>query len=181
MNFVSDLKKVAIAALLVGVATVASAQDEAPERIASVDVERAVLQTDAAKKMIEEFKTQKTVAELYEDFDEKRNAYEAAAEKYAKDRAVMSETKRAEAELELNNMREDLQYTGNKLTKNEEAIKQQIMQQSYQAALQVIENIIKEQEIGLLLRSGAGSSVISASKKYDLTNQVTERLNQISK
>lgn len=156
----------------------AMAEGESAGRIAVVDIERAIMQTDPAKKAIEEFKKQKTVAELYEDFDAKRKAYEKAAEDYTKNRAVMSDSKRAEAEIELNNMREDVQYAGNKIRKNEESLTKQILQQSLQAGAQVVQNIVKEQGIGLLLRIESGA-VAHADPSYDITNQVTERLNQI--
>jgi len=48
--------------------------------IAVVDVERAIIQTDSAKKVIDEFKEQPSV----KDFDKKRKAYEKAVEEYKK-------------------------------------------------------------------------------------------------
>ena len=150
-------------------------------KIAVVNLERAIMQTDVAKKAIKEFKSQKTISELYKDFEKKSEVYEKAAEKYSKDRAVMSKSKLEEAEIELSSLAEDRQYAASKLQKNEDSLSQQIMQQILPASSQVVENIVREQKIGLLLRSGSGGAVLSADSSYDISNQVTERLNQLIK
>lgn len=164
--------------LLLLISTGANAQEGG--KIAVVDLERAIMQTDIAKKAIKEFKNQKTISELYKDFDDKKAVYEKSAEKYSKDRAVMSKSKLEEAEIALSNLAEDAQYAASKLQKNTDALRQQIIQQNLQASSQVIENIVKEQKIGLLLRAGSGA-VAHADSSYDISNQVTERLNQLSK
>lgn len=174
------LKAITIISLAAFFASSVLAEDSGLGRIAVVSIERAILQTDPAKKALEEYRSQKTISEQIKDFEAKRDAYEKKAEDYTKNRAVMSDTKRAEEELELANMTEDLQYVRNKILKSEEAVTKQILQQISPASAQVLENIVKEQAIGLLLRWESGA-VIHADSGYDITNQLTERLNQMVK
>ena len=80
--------------------------------------------------------------------------------------------------LALRSMEQDLQFTQKKLQEAQQGVQQQIVQLFYARALRITENIVDEQAIELLLNVESGA-VIHASDKYDITAQVTERLNQI--
>jgi len=180
MAHVSKLHALTVRALLIIVSffMLSNAHAESAGKIAVVDLQLAVMQTTAAQKSLEEFKKQKTVSEDLKSFEGDTKAYQKAREKYEKNRAVMSDSKRAEAVAELRSMEEDLQHTGTKLQKAERAFQQQVIQKFAQDALRITENIVKEQSIGLLLGRDSGA-VMHATADYDITNQVTERLNKL--
>lgn len=147
-------------------------------KIAVVDIPRAAMQTEFARKQMEEFRKQKTISEDIAELESGEAEYKKAREKLAKDRAIMSETKVNEAIMEIRSLEQDLQHTQKKLQEARQGVQQQIVQLFYGRALNITQNIVDEQAIELLLNVESGA-VIHASAKYDITPQVTERLNQI--
>ena len=147
--------------------------------IAVVNLQLAVLQTEVA---------QKRLKELEEEPDFKKNIEEAEAleielkeliETYQKERAVMSAQKRAEEEKRFREKQQDLNYIANKIQQTQKEIVDKIIESQSQNLNTVLNNLVEEQGIGLLLRAGPGGSVLHADKSYDISLQVTERLNQI--
>tara|TARA_B100002019_G_scaffold130121_1_gene111877 strand:- start:1715 stop:2263 length:549 start_codon:yes stop_codon:yes gene_type:complete len=147
--------------------------------IAVVNLQVAVLQTEIA---------QSKLKELEEEPDFKKNIDEAEAlEKelkelignYQKERAVMSAQKRSEEEKRFREKQQDLNYIANKIQQAQKEIVDKIIESQSQNLNTVLNNLVEEQGIGLLLRAGPGGSVLHADKSYDISLQVTERLNQI--
>lgn len=91
----------------------------------------------------------------------------------------MSAQKRAEEEKRFREKQQDLNYIANKIQQAQKEIVDKIIESQSQNLNTVLNNLVEEQDIGLLLRAGPGGSVLHADKSYDISLQVTERLNQI--
>lgn len=144
--------------------------------IAVVDLQRAVLQTERAQKDLEQLKEQDDFKENLKNYEQLGKEYRLIAEKYAKDRAVMSAEKREEEERRLIDKEQDLKYLGGKLQQAQKEWGEKIMKEVGPDVQLVLENLVKEQKIELLLRA-APAVVLHVGASYDITDQVTERLN----
>ena len=100
-------------------------------------------------------------------------------ETYQKDRAVMSAEKRGDEEKRIIDKQKDLQYIAGKLQQAQQDLIERAMDEQAEAVKRVLQNLVEEQSIGMLLRADAGGIVMHADRSYDISAQVTERLNQI--
>ena len=177
------LKKIVIACqavvvlmALTLVSVAGAAEDDS--RIAVVDIQRAILLTEKAKQKLEELKNQADFKANFERIESLKTEYETMVEKYTKDRAVMSAEKREEEERRILDKQQDMKYVASKLQQAEKEYVQSVMQDFGSSTEKVLQNIVKEQNIGLLLRSDS-RAVMHADISYDITEQVVERLNAI--
>ncbi len=154
----------------------ASAEDKG--RIAVVDIQRAILLTEKARAKLEDLKKQADFKANLESIESLQKEYETMVEKYTKDRAVMSAEKREEEERRILDKQQDMKYVASKLQQAEKEYVQSVVQEFGGSTEEVLKNIVKEQNIGLLLRSD-GRAVLHADESYDITEQVVERLNAI--
>ena len=145
-------------------------------KIAVVDLQRAVLQTERAQQQLEALKQQDEFKENFSSFEQLQKEYKEMAEKYSKDRAVMSAEKREEEERRIIDKQQDLQYISGKLQQMQKEWGERVMKEVGPDVQQVLENLVKEQKIELLMRAGP---VIHVGPGYDISDQVTERLNAI--
>jgi len=171
------MKKSWVAALLFGLFSLGTMAEEAL-KIAVVDIQRAVLQTEKAKAQLESLKEQKDFKENLESIEALEKEYKSAVEKYQKDRAIMSAEKREEEERRILDKQQDIKYIANKLQQAQKAWGDKVMQELGPDMQKVLQALIKEQNIGLLLRADA-PAVISAGGAFDISATVTERLNAI--
>ncbi len=152
--------------------------DGGASKISVVDIRRAVLQTEKAQARLEELKNQADFKANIESIEGLEKEYKALLEAYKKDRAVMSAEKKLEEEKLIIDKRKDLEYINTKLQQAQKEWAAEVMENLGQSLSTVLENLVKEQNIGLLLRMDSGA-VMVADDSYDISAQVTERLNQI--
>lgn len=152
--------------------------EEKGSKIAVIDINRAVLQTEKAQVELEKLKKQPEFKSNLESIEKLEKEYKKMAEKYQKDRAVMSAEKQSEEERRILEKEQDLKYVASKLQQAQKEWAEGVLKQFAANAQQILENIIKEQNIGLLLRRDA-PAVIHADASYDISDQVTERLNAV--
>lgn len=152
--------------------------DSAAGKIAVVSVQKAVLQTERAKTRLEKLKKQEDYKSNLKKYEGLETEFKKMVEKYQSDRAVMNAEKIAETEKRLKDKNKDLQWLAQKLQQAEKEWAERMMQDIGEDLASVLKNIVREQKIGLLLRADSGV-VMSADDSYDISDQVTERLNQI--
>ena len=102
----------------------------------------------------------------------------AMVETYQKDRAVMSAQKREEEEKRIVEKQKDRNYIASKLQQAQKDWAEQSMESQAQNLTRVLQNLVDEQGIGMLIRADTGV-VLHADSSFDISAQVTERLNQI--
>jgi outer membrane protein len=147
------------------------------EKIAVVDVQGAILQTDAAQQRINEVREQEDYKKNKEEYDRLKSEGEALLKTFQKDAAIMSQEQKATAQQKLGSMQEDLDHVTGKLQQAEQSAGQALLQEMAPSVQEVLREIIEKDGIGLLLQRQA---VIHAEPSYSITSQVTDKLNQLT-
>ena len=148
------------------------------EKIAVVDVQLAVLQTEKAQAQLAELKEQDDFKNNLKAVSDIEAELKVMVEAYQKYRAVMSAQKRAEEEKRIVEKQKDGNYIATKLQQSRKEWAEMAMEEQAKNLTRVLQNLVEEQGIGLLLRADGGM-VLHAGPRYDISLQVTERLNQI--
>jgi outer membrane protein len=147
------------------------------EKIAVVDVQGAILQTDFAQKRLGEIRDQDDYKKNKAEYDRLKTEGEALLKSFQKDAAVMSQDQKIAAQNKLTSMQEDLDHVTSKLQQSEQTAGQALLQEMAPKVQDVLREIIEKEGIGLLLQRNA---VIHAEPSYSITAKVTDKLNQLN-
>ena len=173
------VQSLSMAALLsLSVSVMSEDAPAASSKIAVVDVRIAVLQTELAQSQFAELKKQDDFKNNMESIESLEVELKAMVETYQKDRAVMSAQKREEEEKRIVEKQKDRNYIASKLQQAQKDWAEQSMESQAQNLTRVLQNLVDEQGIGMLIRADTGV-VLHADSSFDISAQVTERLNQI--
>ena len=167
----SNLLKTTLAALLLALPLTAAAQG----KIAVVDLQEAILQTDYAQKRINDVRNQDDYKSDKAEFDRLKTEFDNLVKDFQKDAAVMGQEEQLAARKKLQSKQADLEHVTGKLRQAEQAAGQQLLQEMSPKVQEVLRELIATEGIGLLLQRG---SVIHADAGYSITAKVTDKLNQ---
>jgi len=145
-------------------------------RIAVVDLEQAILQSDSAQQQIRDFEASDAYAEDRAEFDKLKTEFDKLVQDFQRDQAAMSEEEQVAARQKLASKNADLEYVAKKLQSLNQQNAQRVFQELVPAARQVLGEVIETDQIGLLLQA---QSVIHADLGYNITAKVTDKLNQL--
>ncbi len=143
-------------------------------KIAVVNLEEAILQTDVAQKRLAEVRSQDDYKQDKKEYDELKEEFDELLQKFQKDAAIMSQEQQASARNKLASKQADLEHVTGKLQKAETAAGQALLQDMAPSVQAVLKDIIAKEGIGLLLQR---QSVIHADAGYSITAKVTDKLN----
>lgn len=144
-------------------------------KIAVVDLQEAILQSDAAQQALEAVRNQRDYSEDKNEFDRIQSELEALVTEFQKDAAVMSQEQQVAARKRLASKQADLEHVTGKLQQAEQQAGQAILQEMADEVQEILRDLIQSEGIGLLLQRQA---VIHADPGYSITAKVTDRLNQ---
>ncbi|MEL0048322.1 MAG: OmpH family outer membrane protein [Gammaproteobacteria bacterium] len=142
-------------------------------KIVVLDPVRAILESDEAKVLADAAN-----AEMQPEQDELRAAAEemqALQAKLQKDGEVMSESERRKAINDLESMQADIQFGSQKLQKQVQDKRQEILQAMAPKYEKVLNDLIQIDQIDLIL---SPNQVQYANSKHDISRRVTEKLNE---
>ena len=142
-------------------------------KIVVLDPVRAILESDEAKVLADAAN-----AEMEPEKDELRAAAEemqALQAKLQKDGEVMSESERRKAINDLESMQADIQFGSQKLQKQVQDKRQEILQAMAPKYEKVLGDLIQIDQIDLIL---SPNQVQYANAKHDISRRVTEKLNE---
>ena len=143
-----------------------------------VSLRSAILKTERAQASLDELEARPEFKEDFEEYKVLRDEIRAMMEAYQKDRAVMSAEKRAAEEKRIVDKRRDTEYVAQKLQQARQEWEERAMDEQSEATLTVLKNLVEERNIGLLIRADSGM-LLHADDAYDISDEVTERLNRI--
>ncbi len=169
-NTVSKYLKVALATLALALPAASWAQG----KVAVVDLQAAILQTDVAQKRLAEVRNQEDYKTDKAEFDRLKNEFDDLVSKFQKDAAVMSQDQQLASRKKLANKQADLEHVTGKLQQAEQAAGQALLQELSPVVQEVLRDLIKTEGIGLLMPR---ATVIHADPGYSITVKVTEKLN----
>lgn len=144
-------------------------------KIAVFNLQAAILNTDAAQKRIKEFEARSAYADLRANFEQVRSDLQKLDEDLKKNSATWSEEQKADQRKQMEYKRADLELVAQKLQSENQSLVQQLLQANAERARNVIQDIIKSENIGLVLNMEA---VTYADTSYDITAKITDRLNK---
>lgn len=163
--------KMTIAALALTLPGMALAQG----KIAVVNLQEAILQTDVAQKRLADVRNQDDYKSDKAEFDKLKKEFDDLVAQFQKDAAVMSQEQQVAARQRLASKQSDLEHVTGKLQQAEQAAGQALLQELSPKVQEVLRELITTEGIGLLLPRG---SVIHADPGYSITAKVTDKLNQ---
>ncbi len=168
----SRLLKVALTCVFLAAPALSFAQG----KIAVVNVQEAILQTDQAQKRLADVRAQDDYKSDKTEFDRLKDEFDELVRKLKTDMAVMSQEQQVAARQKLTSKQGDLEHVTGKLTQAEQSAGQAILQEMSPKVQEVLRELIATEGIGLLLQR---TSVIHADAGYSITAKVTDKLNQI--
>jgi outer membrane protein len=170
---VSRLLKLTLAVLAFSVPTLGWAEG----KIAVVDLNEAIMQTDEAQKRLGQVRDQDDYKKDKVEYDRLQAEFEELVKKLQKDAAVMSPEQQVTARKKLTSKQADLEHVTGKLRQVEQAAGQALLREMGPGVQTVLREIIAAEGIGLLLQR---SAVIHADANYSISGKVTDKLNQLA-
>ena len=161
--------------ILATIALLAPLFAQAEGKIAVFSAQQAIMNTDSAQAKIKEFQAKPNVAEKLKEFENLQKKYTAAIEQFQKDLAMMSAEQKQSERKKITDMQADIQHVGRQLKQAEQEMAQTLMQEFQPRLSPILTEIIKSDNIGLLLDRKAA---IHADTSFDITAKVTDKLNQ---
>ena len=146
-------------------------------KIAVVNLQEAMLQSDQAQQRLNDVRNQVDYKADKDEFDRLQADLEKLVKEFQKDAAVMSQEQQLAARTRLAGKQSDLEYVTKKLQQAEQAAGQALLQEMSPMVQEVLRELIATEGIGLLLQR---TSVIHADPGYSITAKVTDKLNQMS-
>ncbi|ASP39261.1 hypothetical protein CHH28_11495 [Bacterioplanes sanyensis] len=144
----------------------------AAQKVAVVDMERAVFLSEAAKASIKVFE-QDNQTEI-DKLKSLESALREMNEKREKNADFMSDEERRKLAKDFEEKRSEFQFFAQNLQKSEQRWKREFFQTQLPNVEKLLKAIIKEGEYDVVLQAGA---VVYASPQADLTKPLLERLN----
>lgn len=141
-------------------------------KIAVVNVQRAIGESNEAKAMIAKLETDVTADN--EAVKKLNSEITQMQEKFVKDGEVMSDAEKRRMQKELEDKNTEYQFLANKLQKVVNERQQEILGQMAPKLDAVLKDIIAKQTYDLVIHR---QNVLYVDPKYDITAQVTEQLN----
>jgi len=160
-----------------GIAAAAHAQQAVtPGKIAVLDQEGAIFATEEAQKRIKALNVNPDFDSGKKEYEKLGKDYETAVKQFQKDAAVMSPDQQEAQRKKLAEKSSDLEHLGRKLQAMRQDVLQNLMQEMEPKFGKAVSDIIKAENIGLLLN--ARGAVIHADNYYNITPKVTDALNK---
>ena len=167
-----NLLKVCVLAVAFALPSLAWAQG----KIAVVNLQEAILQSDVAVKRLNEVRNGEDYKSDKAEFDRLKGEFDELVKEFQKDAAAMSQEQQVAARQKLASKQADLEHVTGKLQQAEQLAGQTLLQEMSPKVQDVLRDLIATEGIGLLLQR---SSVIHADAGYSITAKVTDKLNQM--
>ncbi|MEM6300245.1 MAG: OmpH family outer membrane protein [Pseudomonadota bacterium] len=146
-------------------------------KIAVVNVQEAIIQSDVAQQRLSEVRAEEGYKADKDEFDSLKEELDGLVRDFQKDAAVMSQEQQLAMRKRLGSKQADLEHVAGKLQQAEQATGQALLQEMSPMVQQVLRELISTEGIGLLIQQG---SVIHADPGYSITAKVTDKLNQLA-
>ena len=145
-------------------------------KIAVVNLQEAILQSDVAQKRLNEVRNGEDYKSDKAEFDRLKAEFDELVTDFQKDAAAMSQEQQVAARQKLASKQADLEHVTGKLQQAEQLAGQTLLQEMSPKVQDVLRDLIATEGIGLLLQR---ASVIHADAGYSITAKVTDKLNQM--
>jgi len=168
------IKQRILAILAISVLAFTAPFASAEVKIAVVDVQNAILQSEEAKRLLAQIQ-----GEFKGEEDEIRKIQSEAAallERMNKDADVMSDAEKRRLQQEIESMNNDFVYLRQKLQRQIEERQKELFTGIDGKVQKAIEELVLSEDYDMILPRGA---VLYVTDLYNITGKVTEKLNQL--
>lgn len=169
----SKLTKVSLFVLALALPSLGWAQ----AKVAVVNIQEAVLQTDLAQKRLEELNNKADYKADKAEADRLKKEFDGLVSKFQKDAAVMSEEQKVAARQSLTSKQGDLEHVMKKLQQWNQTAVQSLAQELGSKIEEAVRDVVTSEKIDILLPR---ASVAYLNPEYSITSKVTNKLNQLS-
>lgn len=150
----------------------------AASKVAVVNFEEAILNTDLAQSKLEEVKNDRSFKLALDQTQKIQEEGKKLVERYQRESPTMSASERRELEEKIQDKQQDLEHIAGQLQEMRNQLLQGILRQMNETATRVTRELIESENIGLLLNANP-QIVLHAEPEFDLTSKITDRLNRI--
>lgn len=142
-------------------------------KIAVLDTQRALVESEEAQALLAQ--AQKELQAEQEELQALGEEIVGLQEKLQKDGEVMSATEQRKMQKDIEDKQIDYQFLGNKLQKEVNDRRQELLQQMVPKIDVVLKDLIELEGYDMIMERG---SLRYVNSKHDITRRVTEKLNE---
>jgi outer membrane protein len=166
-------KKLTIWAMWLAALMMAGTAMAAEMKIAVLDTQRALVESDEAQALLAQ--AQKELQAEQDQLQALGEEIVALQERLQTDGEVMSATEQRKLQKEIEDKQIDYQFLGNKLQKEVNDRRQELLQQMVPKIDVVLKDLIELEGYDMIMERG---SLRYVNSKHDITRRVTEKLNE---
>jgi len=167
--------KALLVVVLASLFVVAPVSAVAVEKIAVVDIARAIFGSKAAQESLTQAEQSADFVALKAKYEGSAADLQALAKEAESKRLTWSQEQAAEHQKKMEYAKADAELAGRKIQGEQKQLQQRIMQQLGPKAQEALQEVIKEEGVTILLRA---ESVMMSSPESNITAKVADRLNQ---
>ena len=165
------IKKLATWSLLLSALAAGSVAAEL--KIAVLDTQRALVESEEAKSLLAQ--AEKELQEEQNEVTQLRDEIEALQQRLQKDGEVMSAAEQRKVTKEIEDKQIDFQFLVNKLQKEVNDRRQEILQQMVPKIDKVLKDLIELEGYDVIMER---ANLRYVNSKHEITRKVTEKLNE---
>jgi outer membrane protein len=167
--------KALMVALAMAVAGTVSMTAVAEDKIAVVDIARAIFSSNVAQERLKQAETSADFVALKAKYESSAADLQALAKEAEKKRMTWSQEEAAEHQKKMEYAKADAELAGRKIQAEQQQLQQRIMQELGPKAQEALQEVVTETGVTILLRADA---VMLAGPESNLTAKVADRLNK---
>lgn len=145
------------------------------EEIAVLDVQAAILNSDAAQARLKALREQKEFKANLKDVEQLQQEHNDLVAKLKKDSAVMSQEQMQAQTEKIGEKRSDIEHVYKKLKASEQKLVQEVVQDLGPTLQEVVNKMINDDGINMIIDAKA---VLHVTNTYNITAKVTDKINQ---
>ncbi|MYE14356.1 MAG: OmpH family outer membrane protein [Gammaproteobacteria bacterium] len=162
-----------LAAMLVAACTLAAVDASAQLKIAVLNVQRALGESEEAKGLAEGI--QQDLQEQQDELQALQEEIQALQEQLEKDAEILGDDEKRRIGKDIEDKRLDLEFGANKLQKEVQDRQEEILRQMAPKLDAVLKDLIEIEGYDVVLQR---SGLLYVNTKHDITRKVTEKLNE---
>tara|TARA_B100001123_G_C14963155_1_gene888524 strand:+ start:59 stop:568 length:510 start_codon:yes stop_codon:yes gene_type:complete len=168
------MKKLFAALVLLG----SSFPAQAGEKIAVININEAILNTDFAKAKIDSFEADPEFKKYIDEVNKIQEKGIELTEKYKKNEMTMSAAEKSGLESKIKIKQADLEHVIKTIQQIKAKLIKELQVEMQNKAMTALQEVVETEGIGLLLKSDP-EIVIKADTSFDISAKVTEKLNKM--
>ena len=170
--------KTLVLVLVAGLFAAAPMGAIAADKVAVVDIARAIFGSDEAQAKLKQAEQGADFVSLKAKYESSAADLQALAKEAESKRLTWSQEQAVEHQKKMEYAKADAELAGRKIQAEQQQLQQSILQELGPKAQEALQEVVKEEGVTILLRA---ESVMIASPESNLTAKVADRLNQKTK